>query len=168
LHLLAISLFLPVAAPLAIAAGVIFGFWRGLLIIVIASLLSAALGFLVSRHLQAITLRRRFVPAFHRIDTGIATSGMRYLFALRLIPFVPFCLINIGMGLTKMPFWRYMAITLLGSVPNLALFVHAGAQLGTINPAEPVLTPGLLLALVMIGLFPWMARQLIERLQGRT
>lgn len=168
IHLLAVSLFLPVAAPLAIAAGAVFGFWRGLLLIVIASLLGAALGFLVSRYLLAIALRRRFVPTFQRIDRGVSTSGMLYLFALRLIPLVPFCLINIGMGLTKMPFWRYMAVTLVGSLPNLALFVHAGAQLGVVNPVEGVLTPNVILALVMIGLFPWMARQLIERLQRRT
>lgn len=168
IHLLAVSLFLPVAAPLAIAAGTVFGFWRGLLLIVVASLLAAALGFLASRYLLAIVLRGRFVPTLQRIDRGISTSGMLYLFALRLIPLVPFCLINIGMGPTKMPFWRYMAITLVGSLPNLALFVHAGAQLGVINPAEAVLTPSLILALVMIGIFPWMARQLIERLQSRT
>ncbi|WP_462322104.1 TVP38/TMEM64 family protein [Halochromatium sp.] len=165
MHVLIVSLFLPVAAPLAIAAGAVFGFGRGLLLIVIASLFAAALGFLVSRYLFATVLRRRFLTTFQRIDAAFSTSGMLHLFALRLIPLVPFCLINIGMGLTKMSFWHYLVVTLLGGVPNAALFVHAGAELGALNPAEGVVTPGVLLALAFIGLSPWMARQLIDRLQ---
>jgi uncharacterized membrane protein YdjX (TVP38/TMEM64 family) len=156
-YVLTVSLFLPTAVLLAVAAGAIFGFTAGVGVIGIGAALGASLGFLLSRYLLAGILRRRWPAVFERIDAGVAAEGAFHLFALRVVPLVPFCVINLGMGLTHMPFGRYLGVSLLGTLPGILVFVNAGAQLGAVEDWAQPLTPALVTALCLLGLFPLVA-----------
>lgn len=166
-YVLAVSLFLPTAALLTVAAGAIFGFGVGVAVIGVGSALGAALGFLLSRHLLGRRLRRHWTRTFARIDAGVEREGAFHLFALRVVPLVPFCVVNLGMGLTRMPFGRYLAVSLLGTLPSALVFVNAGAKLAAAGTAAEPLNTSLIVALCLLGLFPLAARHGVRWLRLR-
>src|SRR5688572_19120453 len=102
LYVAVTALSLPGAAIMTLAAGAIFGLWRGTLIVSFASAIAASLAFLSSRYLLRDWVKARFDARIEAIDRGIAKDGAFYLLTLRLIPAFPFFLINLAMGLTAM------------------------------------------------------------------
>ncbi|MDN3522495.1 FAD-dependent oxidoreductase [Halomonas ramblicola] len=155
------ALSLPGATLLTVLGGALFGFWWGLLIISFASTLGATLATLIGRTLLRGPLERRFVRHLERINAGIRREGAFYLFTLRLIPLFPFFVINLVMGLTRMPLWTFYWVSQLGMLPGTAVFVNAGRELGELESLSGILSPGLIASFVLIGLFPWLARALV-------
>src|SRR6516165_1185380 len=119
------GLSLPVATPLSLVAGALFGRWLGTGVVSLASTLGATGAFLTSRYLLRDWVQRRFGARLERLNQGIDQDGAYYLFTLRLVPVFPFFLINLGMGLTRMGVWRYAWVSLLGMLPGTFLYVNA-------------------------------------------
>lgn len=99
------ALSLPLAVWMTLAAGALFGFWQGLLIVSFASTLGATLAFLASRYLLRDWVRARLGARAASIDEGLRRDGPFFLFSLRLIPVIPFFAVNLLMGLT--PVWAW-------------------------------------------------------------
>ncbi|HUJ74866.1 MAG TPA: VTT domain-containing protein, partial [bacterium] len=78
---------------------------------------------------------------------------LNYLLFLRLIPLFPFFLINLVSGLTPLPLRTFFLGTVVGIVPGTFLYVNAGHQLTTIEKPGDLLSRGVILALVLLGLF---------------
>lgn len=161
------ALSLPGAVVLTLAAGALFGFIGGLALVSFASTLGAVLAFLAARYLFRDLVKARFGRALAPIDAGIAKDGAFYLLTLRLIPAVPFWLVNLLMGLTSMPAGRYAWVSQLGMLPATAVYVNAGTQLAAINSARDVLSPGLVVSFVLLGLFPILAKKAVSWWQRR-
>lgn len=161
-YLAATALSLPVAAVLTLAAGALFGRWLGTAVISIASTLGATLAFLSSRYLFQQWVQRRFQGRLERLYEGVETDGAYYLFTLRLVPVVPFFLINIGMGLTRMRAWTFASVSLLGMLPGTFLYVNARTELARIDSPTDVLSLPVLIALALLGLVPLGLRKLIQ------
>jgi len=155
------ALSLPGAALLTLLGGALFGFWAGLVLISFASTLGATLAALFARTLLRETLERRFSTQLARINAGVDREGPFYLFTLRLLPVFPFFVINLVMGLTRMRLRTFYWVSQLGMLPGTAVFVNAGRELGTLESLGGILSPGLLVSLVLIGIFPWIARGLV-------
>ena len=102
-------LFFP-GLPLTLLGGLVFGPVWGTLYVWIAATLSAALAFLVARHLARGTVERWIVqsPRLARIDDAVGRHGWRILMVTRLVPLFPFNLQNYAYGLTRIPFWTYL------------------------------------------------------------
>lgn len=154
------ALSLPGAAILTLAGGAVFGFWWGLVLTSFASTLGATLAFLAARFVLRDSVQARFGARLAEIDRGVARDGPFYLFTLRLIPLVPFFVINLVMGLTAMRTWTFYWVSQVGMLPSTFLFVNAGAQLARVGSVADLLSPGLVLSLVLLGLFPLAARRL--------
>lgn len=127
-YALATVFFIP-ASVLTVAAGYLFGPLLGTGVVSAASTLGASLAFLVSRYVA-----RPFVqslissnPKFAQIDAGIAASGAKVVFLLRLSPLVPFTLLNYMLGLTSVPFGPYVAASWAGMLPGTVAYVGLGA-----------------------------------------
>ena len=103
IYVLATSLSLPGAAVLTLAGGALFGLWRGTLTVSFASSIGATLACIVSRFILRDWVQAKFSDRLKTVNDGIEREGTFYLFTLRLIPIFPFWLINLVMGLTKMP-----------------------------------------------------------------
>ncbi len=161
LYVAVAALSLPGAAILTIAAGAIFGLWRGVLIVSFASAIGASLAFLSSRHLLRDWVKARFGKRVEAIDRGIQEDGAFYLLSLRLIPAFPFFLINLAMGLTAMRLVVFYVVSQVGMLPGTFIYVNAGVQLSAIDSASDILSPGLIGSLVLLGLFPLLARALL-------
>lgn len=161
------ALSLPGAAIMTLGAGAIFGFWPGLLIASFASTIGATLAFLSSRYVLRGWVKQRFGARLAGIDKGIEREGSFYLLSLRLIPLFPFFLVNIAMGLTALRVLPFYLVSQVGMLPGTALYVNAGVQLAGIREIGDVVSPELLGSLVLLGLFPLIARFMLAQLRRR-
>jgi pyruvate/2-oxoglutarate dehydrogenase complex dihydrolipoamide dehydrogenase (E3) component len=132
-----------------------------------ASSIGATLAFLTARFLLRASVQARFGQRLADMDKGIQRDGAFYLFTLRLIPVVPFFVINLLMGLTKMKAWTFYWVSQLGMLAGTAVYVNAGTQLGQLESLQGILSPGLLGSFVLLGLFPLIARKVVEAVQKR-
>ena len=160
-YLAATALSLPVAAVLTLLAGALFGRWLGTGVVSLASTLGATLAFLGSRYLFRDFVQRHFGKRLHALNEGAAKDGAYYLFTLRLVPICPFVLVNLGMGLTPVRVWTFFWVSLLGMLPGTFLYVNAGKALAGIDSSGDILSPGVLVSLVLVGIVPLAIRKLI-------
>ncbi len=121
IYVLATAASLPGAVILTLAAGTMFGFGLGLLVVSFASSLGALAAFLVARYLLHSTIESRFGKRLKPINESIARDGIFYLLTLRLVPVFPFWLINILMGLTTMRAARFYWASQVGMLPGTAV-----------------------------------------------
>ncbi|MBU1329302.1 MAG: FAD-dependent oxidoreductase [Gammaproteobacteria bacterium] len=161
------ALSLPGAALMTLLAGALFGLLEGFVLVSFASTLGATLAMLSSRFLLRDWVQSRFGQRLAGIDAGIEREGAFYLFALRLVPVFPFFLINLAMGLTRLPARTYWWVSQLGMLPGTLVYVNAGRELGQLDSLAGILSPGLLGAFVLLGVFPLIARKLLGLVQAR-
>jgi pyruvate/2-oxoglutarate dehydrogenase complex dihydrolipoamide dehydrogenase (E3) component/uncharacterized membrane protein YdjX (TVP38/TMEM64 family) len=166
-YVAAAALSIPGALILTLAAGAMFGFGLGLLIVSFASSLGALLAFLASRYLLRDIVQARFGKTLAPINEGMARDGWVYLLTLRLVPLFPFWLVNLVMGLTPIGAGRFYLVSQIGMLAGTAVFVNAGTQLAGIRQASDILSPGLLLSFVLLGLFPLVAKAAVAVMQAR-
>jgi len=159
------ALSLPGAAIMTLAGGAVFGLWTGTLTVSFASSIGATLAFLVSRFMLRDMVQRRYGDKLTAINQGIEKDGAFYLFTLRLIPYFPFFMINLLMGLTPMQTWKYYLVSQIGMLPGTIVYVNAGMQLGTIESPADILSPALIISFILLGLFPLLARKLIATIR---
>jgi pyruvate/2-oxoglutarate dehydrogenase complex dihydrolipoamide dehydrogenase (E3) component/uncharacterized membrane protein YdjX (TVP38/TMEM64 family) len=161
------ALSLPGAALMTLLGGALFGLIEGFVLISFASTLGASLAMLSSRFLLRDWVQARFGQRLANIDAGVEREGAFYLFALRLVPLFPFFLINLAMGLTRLPLRTYWWVSQLGMLPGTLVYVNAGRELGQLDSLAGILSPGLLGAFVLLGVFPLIARKLLGLIQAR-
>lgn len=167
LYVAVTALSLPGATIVTLAGGAIFGLGWGLLLVSFASSIGATLAFLTARFLLRDSVQSRFGQRLAEVDKGIQKDGAFYLFTLRLIPVVPFFVINLLMGLTKMKAWTFYWVSQIGMLAGTAVYVNAGTQLGQLTSLQGIVSPGLLGSFVLLGLFPLIARKIVEAVQKR-
>jgi pyruvate/2-oxoglutarate dehydrogenase complex dihydrolipoamide dehydrogenase (E3) component/uncharacterized membrane protein YdjX (TVP38/TMEM64 family) len=167
IYVLATALSIPGAVVITLAGGAIFGLWQGLLIVSFASTVGATLAFLASRFLLRDWVEARFGQRLADINAGVNREGSFYLFTLRLIPVVPFFLINLLMGLTRMKVWTYYWVSQIGMLAGTAVYVNAGTQLAQLDSLQGILSPALLGSFVLLGIFPLIARRIVAAVQKR-
>ena len=161
------GLSLPGAALMTLIAGAIFGLLWGTVIVSFASSVGATLAFVVSRFLLRDWVQARFGRQLRAINEGVAREGGFYLFTLRLIPAVPFFVINLAMGLTPLRTWTFYWVSQLGMLAGTVVYVNAGTQLAAIETPAGILSPGLIGAFVLLGLFPLIAKRVLDWVKAR-
>ncbi len=162
-----VTLFLPIAALMTVVAGGLFGFWKGILISSFAAALAATLAFWLSRFILHDTVQRHLGERLAAFNDGVAKDGAFYLFSLRLVPVVPFFAINLAMGLTPMRTRTFYWVTQLGMLAGLLVYVNAGTQLAEVDDLSDVLSPGLIGSLILLGVFPLVAKKLLGLIRRR-
>ena len=160
------ALSLPGAAVMTLAAGAIFGLGWGTLIVSFASSIGATLAFLAARWLLGGWVQSRFGDRLAALNAGIAKDGGFYLFTLRLVPVLPFFVINLAMGLTTLRTWTFYWVSQLGMLAGTLVYVNAGTQLARIESLSGIVSPGVLGSLVLLGVFPLVARKIIDAVRS--
>jgi len=161
------GLSLPGAALMTLVGGGIFGLAWGTLIISFASTIGATLAFLASRFVLRDWVQQRFARHLRAINQGFEREGGFYLFTLRLIPAVPFFVINLAMGLTPMRTWTFYWVSQLGMLAGTVVYVNAGTQLAAIDSPAGILSPGLIGAFALLGVFPLAAKKVVDAAKAR-
>jgi len=165
-YILVTALSLPGAAILTLAGGAMLGFWMGSLVISFASTIGATLACLAARFLFRDAVQRRFAERLTAINEGIAREGAFYLFTLRLIPIFPFFVINLVMGLSKLPIRTFFWVSQLGMLPGTLVYVNAGRQLGQLDSLKGILSPALIGSFALLGIFPLLVKRGLSIYKG--
>ena len=163
-YVLVTGLSLPGAAVMTLAGGAVFGLVWGLLLVSFASSLGATIAMLISRTLLGNWVQEKYGEQLASINAGLEKDGAFYLFSLRMVPLFPFFVINLVMGLTPLPAWRFYWVSQVGMLAGTVVFVFAGTQLAEVESLGDVLSPGLIFAFSLLGLFPLLARKSLEAL----
>ena len=148
------ALSLPGAAIMTLAGGAVFGLLWGTVVVSFASAIGATLAMLAARYLFRDTIQQRFGKRLDEVNKGIEKNGAFYLFTLRLIPVLPFFVLNLLMGLTRIKTWTYYWVSQLGMLAGTLVYVNAGTQLAKIDSLASILSPALIGSFVLLGLLP--------------
>lgn len=133
------------------AAGFVWGFWLGLLLVMVGWMMNAYVAYEIGRHGARPVLYRIFGrDRFLWLERAIERGGIFLLFAVRLIPIVPFSLFTIVAGAAHVPLWRLMWTTAIAYIPLTALFVYLGTQLEELSPENPILIGGAIAIVLVI------------------
>ncbi len=176
-YVLVTSLSLPGAAGLTLVYGWYFGFWMTIPLVSFASTTGATLSFLMSRYLLRDWVHRRFGDYLRAVHRELENEGAFYLFTLRLIPAIPFFVINLVMGVTPIRASTFWWVSQLGMLPGTCVYIYAGAAVPNLQTLadqgiHAVLSPGQLIPLVigftLLGAFPLIARKVMRALRPAT
>lgn len=162
------GLSLPGAAGLTLLFGWYFGFWRAVVLVSVSSTTGATLAFFLSRYLFRDFIQNRFGDRLAAFNKSLEREGAFYLFTLRLIPAVPFFVINVVMGLTPIRPRTYWWVSQLGMLPGTAIYVYAGSSVPNLavladQGASGILSPQVITAFLLLGLFPLVVKKLMQR-----
>lgn len=160
----ATSLCFPVAPIIGVSAGALFGFWAALGVVLAASTIGSTIACQLSRTLLRGWVRRQLGRRMERIERGFEAHGAAYLLSLRFNPFIPYWLVNLGVGLTAMRMRAYVPLTAFGLLPATFIYVQAGTQLVRIDEGSDIFTPGLIAVLLLLCAVPLFAEAVRARL----
>ena len=161
------ALSLPGAAIMTLASGASFGLVWGTIVVSFASTLGATLAMLAARTILRDAIEKRFGKKLVEINKGVDKEGAFYLFTLRLIPAIPFFALNLLMGLTRMKTWTYFWVSQVGMFAGTVAYVYAGTEIAKIDSLRSILSPGLLGAFVLLGIFPLLTKRVVDSVKRR-
>ena len=156
------ALSLPGATILTLAAGAGFGLVWGTIVASFASTIGATLAMLAARTVLRDTMEKRFGNRLTEVNKGITRDGAFYLFSLRLIPAIPFFVLNLVMGLTRIRTRTFFWVSQLGMLAGTVVYVYAGTQIAAIDSLRSILSPGLVGAFVLLGIFPLATKKILD------
>lgn len=107
---------------LTVAGGLIFGVIKGTLINVIASNIGASIAFLIGRYLGRDFVEKLVKGKLKSIDDKIEENGFITILRLRLIPIVPFNLLNYASGFSKVKYREYVLGSVIGMFPGTFIY----------------------------------------------
>lgn len=130
IYMIACVLVLP-ASILTLAAGFLFGLWKGYLVVAVGSVLGASAAFWIGRTIGRDWVRRKVEGnrRFNAIDRAVAGSGFKIVVLTRLSPIFPFNLQNFVYGVTGVTFRDYFWATWIGMIPGTLMFVYFGSAM---------------------------------------
>ena len=148
LYTIGTLLILP-STPLNLTGGAIFGIWWGTLWTTSAALIAAVVAFAFTRTVGRNIIAKKFAGRWEAIDAEIRLGGLFYMFAVRLLPIIPYGLVNFTAGLTSIKFRDYFVGTLLGTLPGVLPFVMMGSGINQLSQGN--ILP-LMLAFALTGM----------------
>ena len=162
------ALSIPAAEILTAAAGALFGLSEGVLLASFASSIGSTLAFCASRYVVRDAVRNRLGRSLRAVNAGVSGGGAAYLFTLRLIPAIPFFVVNLLMGLTEIPVRTFYWVSQIGMLPATLVYVNAGTQLATLHSLSDILSLRLLGSFLLLGFLPLLVRWIRARTQVKS
>jgi len=174
IYALAIAVSIPAGLLLSLGAGFLFGISWGCLLVILAATTGASIAFLAARTALRDFVSRRAGGWIKRLESGFRDNAFSYLLTLRLIPIVPFWLVNLVPALLGVRLTTFILATVIGIIPGTVVFVSVGNGLGaTLDQGEmpnlsiifdpPILLP--LIGLAVLSLVPAVYKKLRQRRQ---
>lgn len=137
---------------ITIAGGLAFGAVLGTALTVVGATIGATLAFFVARYLGRDFVARILKGKFKALDDQAAVHGFQVIFFLRLIPLVPFNVLDYAAGISKIGARDYILGTFLGIIPGTFAYVYLGSALTDIYSWQFASAVGLLLLLAVVPL----------------
>ncbi|MBA2116777.1 TVP38/TMEM64 family protein [Bremerella alba] len=154
---------LPLAAVMTIVVGWFFDFVPALILSSIGSTAGAVLTFLASRYFFRRRMQRWLDGTMEKFQTELSDGGAFYLFISRLIPQIPFVLVNLVMGLSTIKLRTFWWVSQLSMLPVLIVFVWIGGSLPSLQTiadkgVTSVISWQLMLGITAMGVIPLLIR----------
>jgi uncharacterized membrane protein YdjX (TVP38/TMEM64 family) len=147
---------LPSDVFLTMLGGFLFGSIVGTIYVNIGATAGATLAFLTSRYLLRDWVESKYRSRLEPILEGFRHDAFSYLLTLRMIPAIPFVLVNLASGLTRVELGTYVRATSLGIIPASFIFAYAGRQFEMVKSPGEIISFPVLLAFTLLGLLALM------------
>ncbi len=121
------------AFVLSVAAGAMFGVWRGSLLVFVSATLGAMAAYGVARSVTGTRLVR-WVMRDRRVEgvrRAVARKGAWVQFLLRLSPIVPYVLLNYALGFSRVRV-RDFLVACFGMIPTIVMYTYYGRVVGDV------------------------------------
>ncbi|MEL6928555.1 MAG: VTT domain-containing protein [Cyanobacteria bacterium J06600_6] len=148
------------STPLNITGGAIFGIWWGTFWTTLAALVAAIVAFVFTRTVGKELVSQKLGDRWSVADAEIRHGGLFYMFAVRLLPIIPYGIVNFLAGLTSITFRDYLLGTLLGTLPGVLPFVMMGAGITELSQGNILpLTIAFALTGILVAGATWYRRR---------
>jgi uncharacterized membrane protein YdjX (TVP38/TMEM64 family) len=159
LYTIGTILILP-STPLNLSGGALFGVGWGTLWTTIAAIVAAIVAFVFTRTVGREYIAQKLAGRWEAIDAEMRQGGLFYMFAIRLLPLIPYGIVNFAAGLTSIRFRDYLIGTTLGTVPGILPFVMMGSGLQALTSGNVLpLMCALALTGMLVGVATWYRRR---------
>ncbi|GFO67039.1 hypothetical protein GMLC_06180 [Geomonas limicola] len=149
---LATALFLPGALVLTLTGGMLFGTLPTVLYVNLGATSGAVLAFLAGRYLVGDWVQRRYREPLARLNRELAERGGSYLLTLRILPVLPFFVVNYCAGISNIRLRTFIWATSLGLLPGSCIYAYLGTQLRQVKELRDLATPRILEGLMLMAL----------------
>jgi uncharacterized membrane protein YdjX (TVP38/TMEM64 family) len=150
---IAINLWFPGAAVITLLGGYLYETVLGAIYVDTAAVIGALLGFWMSRYYFGNWVQKKWHSKLVNFNQQVAEHGYIFLILIRMIPFLPYSLVNILAGMTKISAKTMVWTTAVGSLPGILIFTYAGNQLLTMRSVKDVMTPKVIVACTLLVIF---------------
>lgn len=141
-----VSIMPPIAA-LSLAAGLAFGAVWGALYLMIGAMIGTTVTFMISRYFGRSLIEKMLKGKFKDLDEKLANNGFMTILFFRVIPLVPYEVLNYAGGLSRIKFKDYFFATFLGLIPGVIVSAFFGGSLGEIKSFKDIFAPKFLIAI---------------------
>ncbi len=142
---------LPMAAVIKVMGGYFFGFYYGAVYNISATLIACLLGFYLSRYALKDLFEAAYYQRLQKVEQEIEVNGFYYFLSLRLVMVVPYFIINVIAGISRVSFKHYLFATVLGVIPSSLIYANGGSKLEQIESVAQLLQPEYVVSLVLLA-----------------
>ena len=153
IYTLCVALSLPIATLLTLLGGFLFGLVQGTLLVVTGATAGATILFIIAKTSLGATLREKAGKLYEKVEGNMKENAVGYLLFMRLVPLFPFVAVNVVPALFNVPLRIFVLTTFFGIIPGTGVYVYFGQQLGEINALSDLVSPKVLLAFGLLGVF---------------
>ncbi len=142
---------IPFAAIIKLLGGFFFGFYLGAFYNIAATILACLAGFAISRYAFKDIFEKRYYEKLKKIENEIEHNGFYYFLSLRLVMVVPYFLINILAGISRISFKQYLFSTGLGVIPASLIYANAGNTLEQMDSIQQVFRADVVFSVMLVA-----------------
>ncbi len=152
LALIAFNSPLPLGTLFLFLIGFFFGFTAGLIINIFVTLFACYIGYLYSRYLFYDSLNHKFIKTIKKIRTKIENGAFNYFLSIRVMQVIPYFLINIAGGVTKIKHSTFLMTTLIGEIPGAILYTYLGSETQKLTSYSQIFDPSFIAIFIALGI----------------
>lgn len=159
---------IPIIIPIILVGGYLFSTLPGTLFSTIGTTTGSVISFLLFRYALGATIQRNYGPQLAAFTEKMNSYGPSYLLVLHYLTVVPFFIINTFAALTPITLTRFIAITILGSLPINLVYSFAGRELGTISSTRDIFSAPVIIAcalLILLACMPIILKRFKSKVQ---
>jgi uncharacterized membrane protein YdjX (TVP38/TMEM64 family) len=147
----AVFVALPLSALMTMLSGFLFGALPGTIYSNIGATIGAIGSFFLVRYCVGQWIQERYEAPLRRFNEAMHSYGALFLVFVHFIAVIPFFLINILAGMTRVPWQTFVWTTSVGIIPGSLVYAFAGQQLGNIHHLSDIFSFYVILAFVFLG-----------------
>lgn len=154
----------PGISMISLLGGSIFGFTAGVIYSSVATAIGNLGGFFIARYFLQDYVYERYGEKLGVFRSSFQVEGTMALFSFRLFPFVPSFVANLIMGVSPLHWWNFFWASWVGRLPMVVVYCWSGVQIAKVRSLEDILSPGIVIAFILLAAAPWMFRMIFKRI----